>query len=480
VLERGQALLDSIHNRYERLRSIRDMINDDIVGTVRQINDITAEIAQLGRKIVKIEAMGDRPNDLYDRRDLLVGQLSELVDVEISNRDPDEFTVYTGGRHLVQGGHHEALEWDADPENEGYALITWPEGGEARFRGGSLAGLMELRDVDLREEIQSLDTATINFIDLVNEIHRAAYGMGGSTGEDFFIEYPFINNLSGNYDRDGDGEFDTSYVFRITGANTLDPQEQIGLRGTMSFAGPTATVSVEYFPTDTVGDLVERINLSGAEVAARLNADGRLTLKGMPAADTGNPDFVLRRVEDSSQFLVGYAGLLAEAGADGAYDFNAADAVLGLRGGAEYAVAPLAHPAGWIAINPLLSANPEYVAGAMEGNGRSAGEGDGRAALAIAQLRTEPVMVGRISTFDDFFAQSAANIGLKGETAERSVGTIALVMKELEDLRQAVSGVNVDEELANMIKFQHGYSAAARFISEMDQMIDTIINRMGV
>jgi len=154
--------------------------------------------------------------------------------------------------------------------------------------------------------------------------------------------------------------------------------------------------------------------------------------------------------------------------------------VLGLRGGVEYAVAPLSHPSGWISINPLLAENPEHVASASEGNGGTAGVGDGSAALAIARLRVEPVMIGRISTLDDFFAQSAVNIGLKGETAERSLESIALVMKELQSMREALCGVNMDEELANMIKFQHGYSAAARFVSEMDQMIDTIINRMGV
>ena len=53
-------------------------------------------------------------------------------------------------------------------------------------------------------------------------------------------------------------------------------------------------------------------------------------------------------------------------------------------------------------------------------------------------------------------------------------------MKNLTDTRQSISGVNVDEELSNMIKFQHGYAAAAKFISMMDTMLDTIINRMGI
>lgn len=474
VVERGKALIDAIHNRYERLAGIRDMIDDDLRGTVVQVNDMAREVADLNRKIVKIEAMGDMPNDLYDRRDLLVGKLSSLIDVEVSGRDPDEFMIHTGGSYLVQGQLAREVVATSDPDNEGYARLQWPEGNAAVFRGGKVAALAELRDVDLRGEIQKIDLATINFIDLVNEVHRSGVGLDRQGGVDFFVEYPAINNLAGNYDRSGDGVYDSSYVFRMTGRNRLEPKDQIGLQGTLTFAGASGDVRVDYFPTDTVEALMARINLSGAEVAARLNQKGELSIKATPASDTANPDFVLRHVEDSGQFLVGYAGLLRGVGEEGAYDWRGPDAVLSMAGGSDFAVAPLAHPAGWIAVNPVLSVTPERVASGFEGFG------DGSTALAIARLRTDPVMIGRIPTFDDFFSQSAAEIGLKGETAARSLQTIELVMKQLGDMRQSLSGVNMDEELAEMIKFQHGYNAAARFVTEVDQMIDTIINRMAV
>ncbi len=89
-------------------------------------------------------------------------------------------------------------------------------------------------------------------------------------------------------------------------------------------------------------------------------------------------------------------------------------------------------------------------------------------------------MVGKLTSFDDYFADTVAEIGLKGEVAGRSNEAQQLVMKDLKDLQSSVSGVNLDEEMADMIKFQHGYSAAAKFVSEIDKMLDTIINRMGV
>jgi flagellar hook-associated protein 1 FlgK len=148
--------------------------------------------------------------------------------------------------------------------------------------------------------------------------------------------------------------------------------------------------------------------------------------------------------------------------------------------GTQFAVAPLAHPAGWIEVNPRLAQNPGSIAAASGVDGRSEGVGDGGAALAIAQLRTTPVMVGVTSTFDSYFADRVAGIGLKGEEANKSLDTTKLVMKDLTDLRESISGVNIDEELTAMITYQNGYAAIARFMTTFDGLLNTLINRMGV
>ncbi|HOX92895.1 MAG TPA: flagellar basal body rod C-terminal domain-containing protein, partial [Spirochaetales bacterium] len=162
------------------------------------------------------------------------------------------------------------------------------------------------------------------------------------------------------------------------------------------------------------------------------------------------------------------------------------DAYLSLRtggeagAGADFSVAPIAHPSGWIEISKEVSQDLTKVAAGFGTNGRPAESGDGSAALAIARLRTGSVMVGSQATFDDWFANAVARVGLEGERAGRMAETQSRIAKNLGDMRDSISGVNIDEELANMIKFQHGYAAAAKFIANFDQMLDTIINRMGV
>jgi flagellar hook-associated protein 1 len=482
VVHRGRTLVGSIQNQYRGLKDIRDMLELEVSATVDQVNGILRDISNLNEQIVKVKAMGDNPNDLLDRRDLLTKELSGLMDITIDNRDPDEFTITTGGFHLIQGRVVSSMTAESDPLNEGYSTVKWSlNGDDVYLLGGKLASYVNLRDNDLRSEIQNLDMMSINFIDLVNENHKAAYGLNGKTGIDFFDEYPIVNNVAGNYDTTGDGAFDSTYLFRINGNNVLDGGEQIGLQGTMQLSGPNGNIPVEYFPTDSVNDIVKRINLSGSEVVARLDRNGYLQLKASPAAQKENPDFIIRHIEDDGQFLSGYAGILITSGAEGAYDFGQADAVTSLRGeGLHYSVAPVPHPSGWLEVNQTLINDPGSIAAGFGVNGHISNPGDGSAAISIASLRNNDVMVGRLRSFDEYFSSTVANAGLKGEAAARALETEDLIMKDLESMRESISGVNIDEELAQMIKFQHGYSAASRYVSEVNKMLDTIINRMGV
>ncbi len=478
VLERGNTLLNGIHDQYQRLKTTRTMLNDDVIATVYKANVLIKNIADLNEQIVKVQAMGDNPNDLMDRRDLLVNDLSSLIDITISEKDPDEFTVYTGGMHIIQGRNYNLFENVFNPNNEGYADVVWAgTDNQVNIRGGQLLALLELRDGDVRSEIQKLDLMAINFVDLVNEVHSNAYDLSGETGINFFNEIPFVINNIGNYDRNGDGQFDSTYLFRVSGTNGLNSKDQIGLSGVLTLPGPIEAVNIEYFPTDTVDDLINRLNHSGAEVVAWLNRDGMLSIKGIPVAGTNNPDFVIRSLEDSGQFLVGYAGLLEQSGPDGAFNWAQADQINQFVT-ENFTVAPLPHPSSWVEINDVILKDPGKIAASFEPGGSS--PGDGSAALAIAQLRTKPVMVGDNYSFDDFFAKVVADIGGKGEQAEIEIQTITKVLMDLNQLKASISGVNIDEELANVIKFQHGYNAAARFISEVDKMLDVIINRMGV
>ena len=481
IVTRAETLTDSIKDRFESLQGVSDLVNADIKATVEQVNSYAKQIADVNAEIVKSKALGDNPNDLLDRRDLLVDKLSKLVNITTDRRDNDEFMIHVDGFVLVQGSVSREIGFAAKNDGTGYSKLIWNDtGNDAFFRGGQLGALVELRDVDIRNEIQSLNTMTMNFADLVNDVHRNAVGANRVTGLDFFTQHPFVENTNGNYDRNGDGQLDSSYIFRFTGTNKLDMQQQVGIEGVMTLSGTNGNVEIPYYHTDTVETVIARINDSNSEVKAYLDRNNQLVLKATTAQGVENPDFVIRHVEDSGYFLSGYAGILSANGQAGAYDFAQTDSVNSLVAGAQFAVSPVINPSAYIQVNSEIKNDVMSVAAGYLDTAGNMAVGDGRAAVEIASIRNSKIMVGKMKTFDDYFADSVTNVGLKGEQAETNLLSQNALMGNLRDMRESISGVNIDEELAEIMKFQHGYNAAAKFITVWDSLVDTIINRLGV
>lgn len=481
VVTRAETLTDSIQQRWESLDGIAKIVEGDIAATVKQVNDYTSQIAAINSEIVRSRAMGDNPNDLLDRRDLLVDKLSQLININTDTRDPDEFLIHVGGKVIVQGSISRDIDLVPRFDDTGYQKLVWSDtGDDAFFDGGKLGALVELRDVDIRSEFQNLNEMSLNFADLVNDVHRNSVGANKVTGVDFFVQHSFVENANGNYDRNGDGELDTSYVFRFTGTNELDLQQQVGLEGVMTLSGKDGNVEIPYYHTDTVEAVIARINDSASEVKAYLDRNNHLVLKATAASDVSNPDFVIRHVEDSGYFLAAYSGVLSGIGADNAYDFNQADSVNALVAGAQFSVSPVYNPAAYIEVNTELKKDVMSVAAGYIDSTGAAATGDGRAAVEIASIRNSAIMVGNMRTFDDYFADSVTNVGLKGQQAETNFLSQNAIMEDLRNLRDSISGVNIDEELAEIMKFQHGYNAAAKFVTVWDSLLDTVINKLGV
>ena len=412
IVTRGESLVNSIHQRANSLSGIGTMLNNDIEGTVKQVNTYISQIAGLNKEIVNSKAMGDNPNDLLDKRDLMVDKLSSLINITVSSRDADEFNVYVDGQVLIQGNLERKFSVEPIIDDTGYSKVVWADTeSDAHFSGGSLGALIELRDSDIRSEMQSLNTMTMNFADLVNDIHRNGVGSNNVTGLDFFVERPFVTNTLGNYDKNGDGIEDSTYIFRMTGTNSLNPQDQIGLKGEIKLSGKEGDVVITYNPADTIESIINRINNSESEVKAYLDKNNKLVLKATTAHNPENPDFVIRHVEDSGQFLAGYSGILKGMGEENAFRHDVANSVYSLREGApdaegkitgnvEYSVAPVYNPASYLAINDaILQDNGSIAAGYPSVSGYAEG-GDGKVALEIASLRNKSVMIGDTKTFD--------------------------------------------------------------------------------
>jgi len=124
-----------------------------------------------------------------------------------------------------------------------------------------------------------------------------------------------------------------------------------------------------------------------------------------------------------------------------------------------------------LAVTPEILENPEKIAASLSG-----APGDGGNALAIAQLRGRPVVGG--STPDDFYRGIVSRLGVERGEAQRIAKNQELLVQQLENRRESISGVSLDEEMTNLIRYQYAYQAASLLVRTIDEMLDTLVNRV--
>lgn len=491
LVQQGKALAGEFRHIHQKLHELRNHTNTLIEDRVNKINNLAGKVRELNMGIRKAEELGDNPNDLHDRRDALLQKLSELVNVQVSRNDKDELVVNVGGENLVQGNIVQPLELRGDPQNNGYYKVQWQNTGETpTLLGGELKALVEIRDEILVRNMNEMDSMALSLSSRINEIHRDGFGLNEQTNMNFFEHKAIAEDIYGNWDMDGDGQADRSAIYKISGVNEINPDAEVGMNGRITLHQNDADntpVYIDYNATDKVKDIIHKINISDAGVEAYINHNDQLTFKAKLSQDDQQSHFMIRHVEDSNQFLVGMAGVLNNSGPQGAFSWNRINDVRKFQGGPKhYDITPEFNPAMYMKVSNEIAANPNNIAAAkgkdIGGTGdanKSNGEGDGQAAMAIASIRGDKkAMADASSSFDDFFNGMVTRAGAEASVAKDNMENKEKLLHNLTQLRESISGVNLDEEMANMVQFQNSYNASARIISTINEMLETII-RLG-
>jgi flagellar hook-associated protein 1 FlgK len=132
-------------------------------------------------------------------------------------------------------------------------------------------------------------------------------------------------------------------------------------------------------------------------------------------------------------------------------------------------------------INREIDEDRSLIAAASgDGNGFSNGSGDGSNALRMAQLKQTKVLQSRSADFNEFYESFIASLGAQGDRAKTMLKNQNALISQITNQRQSVMGVNIDEEMMSIIKFQQAFNAMARYITTVDEMLDRIINGMGL
>ncbi len=499
VKEKAVHLANEVQHLYRQLYDLQQNANRQIEHKVKEVNLLGKNIRALNERILKSEAVGDNPNDLKDKRDALIEKLSSIVNITIGRSDKDELIVYIGSENFVQGEVIRPLTVKMDPDKNGMFSVQWEDkdrpgkNKDIQIKGGELGGLLEIRDKHLRNNINDLNAFAINLVDLTNEVHRDGFSRRNETNINFFTHLNISDNSEGNFDLDNDGVADSTAIFKIAGNNKVDASAAIGINGTLTLVTNDTSqsrVNIDYKSSDTVLTVMKKINDARTGVVAYINHNKEFTIKATIAKDKDKLNFMIRHLEDSNQFLVGLTGILKNTGPQGAFDYRKTNEIRKLSpfiNREHITIAPKFNPAAYMSVSANILKNIDNISAAqgkdIGGKGdfnKSNGVGDGSNALRIARLKHLNTMVDSSTTFNDFYTALIGRIGAQGQEAKDRVKNQETMLKNLNNLRESVSGVNLDEEMANMVAFQHGYNAAARVISTMDRMLDTIINRMGV
>ncbi len=331
LVERSGQMTEMFSKSYKDMEQVRKDTDLSIAGTISEINLITEKIADLNRKISQTEVSGQNANDYRDERDLLLNELSLLIDINSFEDSDGKVTVLAGGgRPLVS----DVSSWSLSTEinGSGFHNVVWLDNdGNAveitdGISGGKLKGWLEVRDSIIPDYLARLDNLAVGIMNEVNAAHQTGYGLT----IDLFTGLPFT--------------------------------------GTDFFVG-----------------------ISASDMAV-------------------NQDII----DDTNKIAA--------------------------------------------------AASPDGV------------PGDNSKAIAIADLQGSLTMSANTATFDDYYNSLVGDVGIRVQSSTTNYEHQSAMVIHMNEYRESVSGVSLDEEMVNLIKFQHAYDAAAKLISTVDELLITVIN----
>lgn len=496
-----QALLgeaDGLANRFrsldQRLDSLESEINERVTLAVDDVNRIAAEIADVNDKIA-LAGAGARPNDLLDRRDQLVLELSGLISVATTTQDDGALNVFIGsGQSLVLGTNVQELGVRANEFDPTRVSVVY-EGAAAAtpldtaLSGGTLGGLLEFRTRMLDPSRQSLGQTAVAFVQQFNSQHAAGMDLRGNLGGDFFgIDPPTILYSSGNTGTGTAtatisdlGAFTGSdYVLEFDGGSysltRADTGQSIALNGSGTAADPFIAdgISIEVGGAPAAGDrILIRTGHDAAGSISNLISDPRSIALAAPTraqASVGN---------------VGDATISSATVVDSADPSLLDPAVIEFTGPASYTINgagnfayvdgdPIVINGTSVTINGAPAVGDQFTIEANFG-----ASGDNSNALLLTDVQSAGILDGGAISIGESYGQLVASVGSTAHQIQAGLDAQDVVYANAEDAVLSHSAVNLDEEAANLIRFQQAYQAAAQVVNVTKTLFDSLLAATG-
>ena len=502
------ALAEQFHQLDGAFNALNSQVNDKLSLYVDEINQHAQSIAELNEAIGYARAVstaGAEPNDLLDERDRVLLKLSKLVSVNVIEQDAGVANVLIGnGQPLVIGGVAETIglnigEFDPSIQRLTYQRSNGTTTNITNFlTGGALQGLVDFRDNMLNSSRQQLGLLASGMSEVVNAQHGLGVDLKGNLGGDVFV--PFEAETIENIYNRGSAKSATQiadislvqatdYQATYNGAawdvkNLKSGEVTVG-NGLMAIDGLEIEFSGEPIygdsflirPNYRAADYFDVAIQAPADVAAAspLKFSGSLANSGTAEVESlvvnsrsdlplDNP-FTL--TFDNSFGEEGLPGYVVTGGPGGFLPFDPAADFAGktfqLEGFGDAEIRLSGKPVDGDVVN--IERNTE-------------GTGDNRNLHALTELRTKNFLLGKSTSLQDIFALSVSDVGIRTRQSQLSLETQEVLTGQAENAYKAKSAVNLDEEAANLLRYQQAYSAAAKVITVADEMFDILLSTL--
>ena len=423
VKTNAEVLSDTFHNLSNELQKLQITRNDEIADRVAKVNELTKEIYELNVEVASVEIRNQNANDSRDSRDRALTELSKLIDIAIVENEAGQVSVSSGGNLLVSPAYYQKLETTTTsyslPDGTSYSEIGIRLADSKNIykpTGGQIKGLIESRDTIIPEYQKKLDALAVALVERVNELHQGGYSLNGYTGITFFDEKTVGASSIG---LSASINSNVLNIAAASGGEVHGATQNVLAAGTHDFGG--APIQLYRDPGQA------------PPTNARNMVDGTVIVSTGTTTLRENVDYHIDYLTGTIQFL--------HSGFDG----------------------------------DDLRIDFQYRSGGFQG------PGDNSNAVAIARLREELSMETDLhgnytSSFTSYYASFISKLGVSRSESQSSLETRNYLVDQYQSHQDSISGVSVDEEMANLVKFQHTYQAAARLISITDEMLDVLMN----
>ncbi|KDM93040.1 flagellar hook-associated protein FlgK [Photobacterium galatheae] len=491
VLEKAKMVAAGLNDTHRVLAEQKDVTNDVLAKTLNRVNDIGRELVEIHEALLKTPN-GGADNDLMDKHQTLINELSTYTKVTVTRKNTETFNVLIGTGHTLVSGTHASelkmIDGDPDPQQTRLAVVAGKslKAISSDDIGGKLASLFEYRDKTLPQVMDELGKMAVGFTDSVNQLQSQGLDLNGRVGEVMFTDVNapevaasraliprgssaqvsvYIEDLSklkgGEYELGFNG---SQHTLKLPDGSTqtvipsgIPPSFSVdGVR--IEIAAPIANGDkILLRPTRNAGRDVQAVMTDPAKIAAQSYNSSATQTQGKAAfaITSAGPlrEFQVAVSPDASQF-----------------------AVLDMQG--NVLQPPLPYPPnGPVAVGGTsFTLSHGAIGGDVFAVNLNAATGDNGNLIKMQDLQNMKVMNQGRSSVIDVYEGLNTEMGVQRASAAR-LKEVGRQEKEAAQSRVAeISGVNLDEEAANMMKFQQAYMASSRIMTVANETFNTLLN----